>query len=78
MDEETRSTVIPESVIEFWFLREFISTDKHRTEKGLDFFLFGFDRIHIDTVFSIIRPEFYDICLICYDIHKFELIEYAF
>ena len=57
MVEDTQRTVIPESIIKFWFLREFISTQKHRTENTPFIFFTSSYRIHIDFIIAIVRTK---------------------
>lgn len=75
MHEDARGTIVPERIVEFWLLCELISSNEHRTKEGLKFVFLSLDRIHIDFIFSIIRPELDHILLLCYNILEFILIE---
>ena len=75
MYENTRRTIIPEGIVELWFLRELIGAYEHRAEEGLDFVFLSLDRVHIHLILSIIRSELDDIILMGYDIYEFILIE---
>lgn len=77
MIKDTCGTVIPDSIIEFWFTRELVSSYEHRAEKKLNLLFLNRYRIHIYLILSIIRSEFYDIILCCYNICKFILIQYS-
>lgn len=64
MLENTGCAGIPESVVEFGFFTEFIGSMKRRKKKSFHLLFWCIDRVHIDTVFSIIGTELYEIILI--------------
>ena len=78
MHEDTRSAVIPESIIELWFFSELISPYEHRPKEGLYLRFWGLDRIHIDCIFSIVGSKLDDILLICDDICHLKLVHESF
>ena len=75
MYEDIRSAIVPESIVEFWLLRELICSYQHRAEESLDFVFLGLDWIHIHLILSVVGSELDDIILMGYDIFEFILIE---
>lgn len=68
-------TIVPESIVELWFMRQLICTYHHRAEESLYLFFRCIDRIHIDLVLAIVGAEFDNIGFACDYILYLELVE---
>lgn len=78
MCQNTSRTIIPNSIIKFWFMSKLVGTNEHRAEYMLHFFLWCIDWIHNHRIFAIIGTKFNSIFFGCNYILYLVLIENSF